>query len=39
MGRGRVKTQNTSIDLDLDRVHGFWFLNKALWERPTIPFR
>jgi hypothetical protein len=27
--RGCVKTQNTSINFDLERAHGFWFLNKA----------
>ena len=30
-GRGCVKTQNTSIDLDLGRVHGFWPSIKHFW--------
>ena len=29
--RGCVKTQNTSIDLDLGRVHGFWPSIKHFW--------
>jgi hypothetical protein len=31
IGRGCVKTQNTSIDLDLERVHGFWPSIKRFW--------
>ena len=38
LGRGCVKTQNTSIDSDLERVHGFWPSIKHFWLSQQFSF-